>query len=82
MNRIHGVNNNFRDSARRPLDKLLKIGNNIRVGREPLSFSRIKDSSSHPTVYNFSAITATPNASNSIIICLTIAQPSFRPISS
>ena len=63
------------------LDKTLKIVNNIGVGREPLKLSELKDSATHPTVYNFSAIAVIANASNSIIICFTIANTSFRPIS-
>ena len=33
-----------------PLDKIFIIVNNIDVGREPLSFRRVKDSASHPTI--------------------------------
>ena len=54
------------------LDKTRVIVNNVNVGRAYKNWWN----SSTPTDYNFDAITATANASNSIIICLTIV-PSF-----
>ena len=56
-----------------PLDKIFIIVNNIVVGREPLSFRRVKDSASAPYGFNkFNATMSISIANSSIINLSTI----------
>jgi len=54
------------------LDKWRNIVNNVLVGREPLSFGRIKDSATHPTVLTILVLL---RVSQMLLVALLFCQP-------